>query len=41
MIANALIPFLFALSMKVNVISFLTALSHERLQVRARRCERA
>lgn len=36
MIANALIPFLFALSMKVNIISFLTALSHERLQVRER-----
>lgn len=33
MLANGLVPFLFALGTKVNVISSLTNISHERLQV--------
>ncbi|PWN44388.1 hypothetical protein IE81DRAFT_18611 [Ceraceosorus guamensis] len=36
MLANAMIPFLLALATKVNVISILTAVSHERLQWLAR-----
>jgi ferric-chelate reductase len=35
MLANGLFPILFALSTKVNVITVLTAISHERLQVSA------
>jgi len=33
MIANGLFPILFALSTKVNIVTMLTAISHERLQV--------
>lgn len=33
MLANGLFPILFALSTKVNVVTILTAISHERLQV--------
>lgn len=33
MIANALIPFLFALATKVNFVSILTSISHQRLQL--------